>query len=252
MLRYAFLVLCVMYLSITKIHAQLSAQEIVNKTIETAGGSKYDTAIIDFIFRAKNYRSSRNQGVYKLERFIQSADGLIHDVVSNEGFERTIENCPVQVVDSMKTKISEGVNSVHYFANLPYGLNANAVKKELVGEIVIKGAPYYKIKITFSEEGGGTDFEDEFLYWIHKDKYTIDYLAYKYAVNGGGIRFREAYNSRVVNEIRFADYNNYKISDLSTPLSDLDQLFEKGKLKLLSKIELENIYVYVEKMILAN
>ncbi len=247
MKQYSFLGLLLIFSSFAVISTQFSAQEIVDKTIEKAGGSRYDHAVIHFTFRGKRYSSKRNEGVYELERFVEGPDGLIHDVVRNSGLERTIENCPVAVADSLVTKISDGVNSVHYFASLPHGLNAAAVHKELVGESSIKGNSYYKIKVTFDREGGGTDFDDEFLYWIHKKNFTIDYLAYKYAVNGGGIRFREAYNPRVVNGIRFVDYDNYKIDDLSTPLFDLDVLFEKKRLKLLSKIELKDVYVYVER-----
>ncbi|MBQ0734083.1 DUF6503 family protein [Aquimarina celericrescens] len=247
MKRYLLLFLVVFFSSFTLLSIQFSAQEIVDKTIEKAGGSRYDNAIIDFTFRGKRYRSKRNEGIYELERFANSPKGLIHDMISNSGFKRTIENCPVKVADSLITRISDGVNSVHYFANLPYGLNAPAVNKELVGESIIREKPYYKIKVTFDQDGGGTDFEDEFMYWIHKEDFTIDYLAYKYEVNGGGIRFREAYNPRVVNGIRFIDYNNYKTDNLKTPLDTLDELFEKKKLKLLSKIELKDIFVYVER-----
>ncbi|MBQ4821146.1 DUF6503 family protein [Aquimarina sp. MMG016] len=248
MKRFLILISVLILTSFTIDTIQFSAQEIVDKTIEKAGGSLYNNAIIQFTFRGKQYRSKRNEGFYELERFVAGKDGLvIHDVISNKGLERTIENCPITVADSLVTRISDGVNSVHYFANLPYGLNAPAVNKQLVGESKVNGESYYRIKVTFDQEGGGTDFDDEFLYWIHKDNYTVDYLAYKYAVNGGGIRFREAYNPRIINGIRFVDYNNYKTSDLSTPLTKLDELFEKEKLKLLSKIELEDIYVYIER-----
>ncbi|WP_299602398.1 DUF6503 family protein [uncultured Aquimarina sp.] len=225
---------------------QYSAQEIIDKTISAAGGAKFDAVKIRFNFRDKEYISTRDHGNYLLERKIFGKEGIVHDIVANDGLTRSVENCVVNVADSLITKISDGVNSVHYFANLPYGLNAPAVNKELVGESKINNLPYYKIKVTFDQEGGGTDFEDEFLYWIHKEKFTVDYLAYKYAVDGGGIRFRQAYNDRVIKNIRFVDYNNYKTDDMSTPLSDLDVLFEKGALKLLSKIELKDIYVYDE------
>jgi hypothetical protein len=39
------------------------------------------------------------------------------------------------------------------------------------------------------------------------------------------------------------DYNNNKPESLETPLTNLDELFQKGKLKLLSKIENESIGV---------
>ena len=99
------------------------------------------------------------------------------------------------------------------------------------------------VKVTFNEQNGGDDFEDVFLYWVHKEKYTIDFLAYEFHTNGGGLRFREAYNERNVNGIRFADYKNYKPLDPKTGLYELEEAYKKGTLKLLSQIDLENIYV---------
>lgn len=90
---------------------------------------------------------------------------------------------------------------------------------------------------------GGKDFDDVFMYWIHKQNFTVDYFAYKYSVEGGGIRFREAYNARIIEGIRFVDYNNYKPESKDVSLEKLDSLFEKGALKLLSTIETEDITV---------
>ena len=237
----------IIILTVTVAKGQKTAQEIVNEAIDVAGGELYDKAIISFRFRDKEYISRRDNGLYSLERIdrTKDSDREIRDVVTNKGLVRTVDNCIINVADSLVARISDGVNSVHYFANLPYGLNDNAVIKEKVGEENIKGKDYYLIKVTFKKEGGGTDFEDEFLYWINKKEYTIDYLAYKYAVNGGGIRFREAYNPRVVNGLRFVDYNNYKENDLKTPLQSLGKLFETGKLTKVSVIELKDINVYI-------
>ena len=58
---------------------------------------------------------------------------------------------------------SASVNSVHYFAVLPYGLDGKAVNKTYVNKVDIKGKSYHKIKVTFNEEGGGEDFEDVFM-----------------------------------------------------------------------------------------
>jgi len=225
----------------------LTAQEIIDKAIKTSCQGKCDNAVIEFTFRDVFYRSSRNGGFYKFERLRQDSVNQIHDVVSNKGLTRFVNKEEVTVPDSIAKGISDGVNSVHYFVQLPYGLNAEAVNKKLIGEDEIKGKNYYEIEVTFSEGGGGTDFDDTFLYWINKETFTVDYLAYKYATNGGGIRFREAYNPRVVEGIRFVDYNNFKPENKEVELSELDQLFTDGKLKLVSKIETENVKVTINK-----
>ncbi len=243
MKSYTFIFLGFLFISFN-LSAQFSAQAIIDKAIKNSGGELHDNAVIQFSFRDAHYWSKRHQGLYWLERYKNSPNGVINDIVSNSGLQRMIENCLLSVPDTLVTGIRDGVNSVHYFASLPYGLNAPAVNKELIGESEIKGEMYFKVKITFSEEGGGTDFEDQFLYWIHKDKFTVDYLAYSYAVHGGGIRFREAYNVRYVNGIRFVDYRNYKTVK-GTPLSGLDTLFENEKLELISVIELKDIHVHL-------
>ena len=145
----------------------------------------------------------------------------------------------------MATKYHRSINAVHYFSILPYGLNDKAVNKTYLGDVDIKGKPYYKIEVTFDKEGGGEDYDDVFVYWINKDTHEADYLAYSY--NEGpkdiGMRFREAYNRREVNGLSFTDYNNYKPTDSLATVYDLDSLFVANKLQLLSKIKLKHITV---------
>ncbi|MGY0392126.1 DUF6503 family protein [Bizionia sp. KMM 8389] len=223
---------------------QLTADEIVAKSIEVSGGDKMNTSSYAFEFRGKNYLADRYYGKFSFVReFTQDSVGFIQDYLGNEGFERYINNEQVVLADSTAEKLSASVNSVHYFAVLPHGLDAEAVNKELLGEVKIKDVPFYKIKVTFSEDGGGEDFEDVFVYWINKLTYKVDYLAYSYEEESGiGYRFREAYNERYVGGLRFVDYNNYK-PEITTGISvtDLDDLFETDQLALLSKIKLENI-----------
>jgi len=223
----------------------LTAQDIVDKAIEVSGGEKFKTSTISFDFRDKHYKAIRNSGVYQYERVFNDSLGKIRDVISNDGFKRFINEKEVKVVDSMAAKYTRSVNSVHYFVVLPFGLNDAAVNKEYLGEVTIKDKAYYKIKVHFNQEGGGDDYEDVFMYWINKENFNVDYLAYSYMDSPTelGVRFREAYNESYVNGLRFVDYNNYKPEADILDLFALDSLFESGKLKLLSKIENVNIEV---------
>lgn len=223
---------------------QLTAQQIIDKTIENAGGAKYKAATIQFTFRDVKYSSQRENGNYELTRTSTDSLGETRDVLTNLGFERYANGTKLILPDSTATKYANSVNSVHYFVQLPHGLNDPAVNKELVGEAEIDGQQYYEVKVTFAKEGGGTDHEDEYMYWIAKDGFTVDYLAYKFYTGKGGIRFRKAYNPRMVNGIRFVDYENYKLEPWkSVDLQNVEELFEAGKLELLSKIETEAISV---------
>tara|TARA_R100001369_G_scaffold26921_1_gene48619 strand:+ start:15593 stop:16339 length:747 start_codon:yes stop_codon:yes gene_type:complete len=226
---------------------QFSAEEIIDKTIAQAGGDNYKKATIEFMFRENKYKSVRSGGEFHLEREIKDSVKSYREVISNTGYQRFLDDSLVAVPDSMVVKYTSSINSVHYFAHLPYGLNDKAVNKKLVGDAEINGKAYYQLKVTFSQDGGGQDHHDEFLYWINKDDYTIDYLAYKFHINEGGLRFREAFNPRVIGGIRFVDYRNYSLEDFNTDLCGLDELFEEGKLELLSTIETEDIQVELKK-----
>ncbi|WP_068591640.1 DUF6503 family protein [Cochleicola gelatinilyticus] len=242
-----FLVIMLCFWSCVEEEAPLTAEAIVKKSIEAQCNGNCDHATINFTFRKNKYTSIRDGGAYRLERIILDSISETKDVLSNKGFQRLINNEMQEVADTTAIKLGDAVNSVHYFAQVPFGLEAPAVRKKLLGKTKIKEQPYYEVEITFSEEGGGTDFDDVFIYWIHTKKFTVDYLAYKYAVNGGGIRFREAYNERRIEQIRFVDYNNFKPESLTVSLQQLPKLFEKGELKLLSKIETEDISVRFPK-----
>lgn len=217
------------------------AQKIVEKAIETAGGEKYLNSTIAFDFRERHYIATRNGGQYSYERITQDSSGTIHDFVANEGYHREVNGVKVEVPDSMAVRYTSSTNSVIYFALLPYGLNDAAVNKKLLGETTIKEKPYYLVQITFHPDGGGEDFEDVYLYWIHQKDFTVDYLAYSFAeADETSFRFREAYNPRTVNGIRFQDYINYSPADNSIPLDSAESFFKKGKLEELSRIETEN------------
>lgn len=222
---------------------KIDIESIVNESIKESGGDKTEGSTISFDFRDKHYKATRNKGIFQIERHFKDSINSIKDILSNSGFKRFVNDELIVIPDSMATRYSNSVNSVHYFSVLPFGLNDDAVNKTYLGLINIKGKKYHKIKVTFNEEGGGDDFDDVFIYWINTINNKVDYLAYSYHTNEGGMRFREAYNERFVNGIRFVDYNNYKPKNKDVLLIDIDKLFEKEQLDLLSKIELKNVEV---------
>ena len=225
----------------TKSH---TAQEVIDQSIIASGTDKVSASTISFKFRKGHYKATRNNGEFLLEGdVLRGENRKVIDSLNNHDFTRYINGEKFHAPDSLKVRYSGSVNSVHYFSVLPFGLNDKAVKKKLLDEVNVKGKSYYKVRVSFSEEGGGEDFDDIFIYWVRKDSFLIDYLAYSYRVNGGGMRFREVTNERVVNGIRFVDYNNYKAKNASTKLENLDKAFEKSELKKLSEINLENIQV---------
>ena len=221
----------------------LTAQEIVDKSIAESGGKLYEDHSTSFDFRDRTYVSENKQGKKVLKRIFQVDSVTITDVKTGNEFQRFMNDSLVAVSDSIAGRYANSVNSVHYFARLPYGLNDAAVNKKLLGNEIIKGKEYYKIKVTFDQSGGGDDYDDVYVYWFDVETFKPDYLAYSFHVNGGGQRFRKAYNERYVGGIRFVDYENYKPEDEDADILQIGQLFDTGELELLSKIELTNIKV---------
>mgnify|MGYP006105705879 FL=1 len=245
--RSFFLITFTLFISCATKETPLTAQQIIDKTILRSGADKVKNAQIRFQFRDKKYIAIRKNGDFRLERTFNKATSIIKDVISNNGFNRFVDSLPFVVVDSMAVKYRNSVNSVHYFSVLPFGLNDKAVKKKILPSSTINGIAYYKVEISFSENGGGEDFEDVFIYWIGKENFLIDYLAYSFHTNGGGKRFRVLKEQCNKNGIRFVDYHNYKPLNIDAALIDLDTSFEKKQLKKVSEIILENIEVTLLK-----
>ena len=245
--RSFFLITFTLFISCATKETPLTAQQIIDKTILRSGADKVKNAQIRFQFRDKKYIAIRKNGDFRLERTFNKATSIIKDVISNNGFNRFVDSLPFVVVDSMAVKYRNSVNSVHYFSVLPFGLNDKAVKKKILPSSTINGIAYYKVEISFSENGGGEDFEDVFIYWIGKENFLIDYLAYSFHTNGGGKRFRVLKEQCNKNGIRFVDYHNYKPLNIDVPLIDLDVSFEKKQLKKVSEIILKNIEVTLLK-----
>ena len=243
MLKYALLITICFLLVATACKEAQSPQDLVNRAIEVSGGEGYTTNSFEFTFREKEYRLTRENGRRILWRHTMTDSGVIVDKKTDTGFERYFSNERLVIPDSMARKYGNSVNSVHYFAYLPYGLNDAAVIKRNLGERTVNGQSYQKVEITFREAGGGEDYEDVFVYWFNNATGKPDYLAYTYHTDGGGSRFRVAFNERYVNGIRFVDYKNYKPKEKGVPASQMDSLYEAGALELLSEIKLEEIRV---------
>lgn len=216
------------------------ADSIVNQAIEAHGGDLYSKADFSFVFREKKYHFKNDSSNYEYSSEVQKGDSLIKDVTVNSDFTRLINGQKQNLTTEDAAKYGESLNSVIYFATLPYKLQDASVNKKFVEKTIIKSKDYEVIEVTFGKDGGGKDFDDEYMYWINKETHKVDYLAYNYQVNGGGVRFRAAFNPRVINGVTFQDYVNYE-APVKTLLKDLPTLYEQGKLKEASKILTENV-----------
>ena len=165
--------------------------------------------------------------------------------MNNDEIYREINGTRV-TLDSVKHRsVYVDVNSVVYFALLPQPLGDEAVRTRYLGTATVDSTGYHKIEVTFDQQGGGLDHEDVFVYWIRPDPPVIDFMSYYYHTDGGGSRFRQAYNQRRVGGILFADYHNYS-APVDSTFSDVhiyDSFYEDGRLTQVSDISLEDLTV---------
>ena len=218
----------------TSIH---KGQEVIDQAIIAHGQHLFENATLSFLFRDKQYSARRSDAEYIYTRSFKNGSALIEDMLINStDFSRKKNDVSIEIEKEWAEKYSRSINSVLYFFQLPYLLNDLAVKKIDQGIKQIKGENYYQIKVSFQIENGGEDFEDEYLYWIDVNTFEIDYLAYNYITDGGGVRFRSAINKRRVDGLLVQDYINYAPVDKKMPLSDLITQFEKEALIERSRI----------------
>ncbi len=227
--------------------SEANAQLIISKTIEKYGGTAYKNALIEFDFRYRHYKVFRKNGVFLYERFYSDSSGNIQEGFDNKSVFKEINGQTIDLTAKKSNSIKESINSVIYFFTLPYLLNDKAVIKKYLGESNIKNKLYYLIEVTFKQEGGGSDFNDRYVYWINKNNYSMDYFAYYFHVNGGSSRFRRVYNVRRIGGIVFGDQENFTSDEISTNIEDYKQLFENGNLKKISDIRIENVKVNMLK-----
>ena len=222
---------------------ETTAKEIIERAVAVYGFHS-SAHQIDFKFRDYYYSLEREADYYSYSRQRTFNQKTYLDVMtSNDRLKRYVNDSLIVLQDSLQKAYSNSLNSVMYFFQLPKPLQDPAVNPKLLNPITIEGKQYWTLQITFDQEGGGEDYQDEFRYWINKETFQIDYLAYNYLTDGGGTRFRKAQNKRNIEGFWFQDYLNFKPLLPFPALDSLPIYFEQGKLQKVSQIENKNITV---------
>ena len=223
--------------------SHISTSQIINKSIKAHGWDQDDFSIV-FDFRDYQYELKRKNKFYSFQRTTKKEGNVVKDLMSSKKkLKRFINDKSVELSDSMTNVFSNSLNSVMYFFQLPRPLKDQAVITKYLGLAKIFNEKYWTIKVTFKENGGGKDYQDEFRYWININNGQIDYLAYNYLTEGGGTRFRQAVNKQLNQGFIFQDYINFKPNVKFVSLDSLPILFEAGNLIKVSSIKNKNIRV---------
>lgn len=224
------------------------ADSIVQAAIAAHGGDVLDRAIVTFDFRGIDFRVERDGGTYRYERtYTDSLGRSVREVLTNDSLYRAVDGERVDLTADERNAVRVDVNSVPYFALLPYNLQDAAVQPEYSGTDTMDGTAYHRIRVTFQQEGGGPDWEDVFMYWFAQDDLSMDYLAYAYGFAPDeeyGTRFREAYDIRTIEGVRFADYMNYTTpGDSLRDLTRYPDYLAGDSLELVSRVDTDSVQV---------
>lgn len=233
-----------LFLALAMSAPSLDGSGLVRRAVEAHGVERLRSARVEFVFRGDRFAMARRKGRFWYERLRQTTEGRNERLVlGNDGAGLFLNGRPVNVPPDQLGALGESLNSVVYFASLPLPLLDAAVRVERRPDQEVDGVPHQVLKVSFRQEGGGTDHDDEFRYWLDPKTGLIAYMAYSYARNEGGVRFRVPLKRHEVKGIVFTDWANYGNEDETTPLDDLPKLWKAGQLPKLSEIELEQIRV---------
>ena len=224
--------------------AAAPVQRVIDRAIRAHGMEDFGNASARFTFRDRVYGIDRAGGEFIYTRaFTDSLGRPTVDKLGNGGLERRIDDSVVGLSPKDSAAYANSVNSVQYFFSLPYGLNDPAVNAYLLDSVRIEERMYDRVRVTFDQDGGGTDYDDVYHYFFDRRSGELDYLAYTFEADGGGIRFRKAYNQRRVGGVLVQDYINYGLDGDDRNIDSIAARYGRGELPELSRIVNESVRV---------
>ncbi len=220
-------------------------EQVVADAIERHGGDIFDRVHMAWDFRGVPFEVLQEDGRFRFQRTVTDSLGQATvEVMENEGSWVEEDGARVDLDPRQRARLETAVNSVVYFGFLPFRLDDPPVRHRDLGTAELDGESYRKIEVTFEQEGGGSDWEDRFIYWFHAEDHTLDYLAYREAADVETTRFRRAVNRREVGGLVVQDYENYTGDPDVGDVAEYDRLFEAGDLRLVSMVEFDDLQVH--------
>lgn len=225
-------------------------QYIIDQAFKAHGSKVFDQSIIEFRIGKRNYKSTRENGEYRYERFWDSLGVTLHDDLTRRGITRHFDQTQALLDTKKIDELSSSIRNLFFLFSIPFGLNEPQIIKEYLGEVILVEKPYHKIRISFKlNPNDRTIYDNEFVLWIHKTRFTIDYLSFKLSEpNDKSLRFRQAVNPRKVEGLLIQDFKEFKpIQDsIEIAPADLDQAWIGKQLQEWSGIKLEQVKIRVK------
>lgn len=213
------------------------------------GSDRLDGQTLHFTFRGTPFTAWRDGSRFAYTRTrTDEAGRTVVETVDNDGVHQRVGGRSVPFAsEADRAAVETAVNSVVYFALLPAALADPAVQARALGRDTVAGQPYDAVEVTFAQADGGRDWEDRYLYWLHPERHTVDYLAYTYREAPGdtaraatGHRFRRVTRVQTVGGLRVQDYENLSAEALAR-LEDYPEALAAGRLFHVSDVRTEAV-----------
>ncbi len=227
------------------------AVEAVHAARAAHGSDRLDGRTVHFTFRGTPFTAWRDGGRFRYSRTtVDDAGRTVVETVDHRGVSRTVNGAETPFASDRERRVAEtAVGSVVYFALLPAALADAAVRVRSLGRDTVDGRLYDAVEVTFAQDGGGDDWEDRYLYWLHPERHTVDFLAYTYRETPGdtaraatGHRFRRVTRAWTAGGVRFQDYQNLTADSLAR-LEDYPATLAAGRLFPVSDVRTETVRV---------
>lgn len=225
------------------------ALALVERAREAHGSDALDGAEVTFSFRGTPFTLTRDGGAFRYARTLTDSLGrTVEEVVDNDGAHRFVDGAPVPLSEAEAGRLATAVNSVAYFALLPYALADPAVRAEALGPGEVGGEAFDRLAVTFAQDGGGADWEDRYVYWLRPDGRIATY-AYTYRPDPAdtsrtetGTRFRQLLAERRVGGVLFQDWRNLTADSVGA-LERFGTLHDAGRTFEVSRVVLDSVRV---------
>ena len=219
---------------------------IVTRAIEHHGGEAYRGSETELDVCSKSgcfHVVARVDG----DRFAYTVSGKSDDPRrevrwSNDVLEVRENGAAVAIEPGKEQRYRDWAMARVYFCFLPYRLDDPSVIQHDRGLIEWDGRRLHKVKVTF-EPGTSTDAGDEYLYWFDPETARLEYFAYSYDDDGGGLRFRRAVRHRRVGGLLFFDQENLGVEGPGLSVEAIDPAYVQSRMRHISTVRLEAISV---------
>jgi len=130
------------------------AAQVIRDAVQVHGGDRFDRIRVEIDFRGDPSSVLYDRGRFQFERRRVDAEGRTEvDRIDNDGASRLVNGAPVQLTTEERATLETQVNSVVYFASLPYRLEDLAVRLRDLGDVELEDRPYPMIEVTSSRKG---------------------------------------------------------------------------------------------------